>query len=244
MQLFKYLVLVYFIFTASEAYAIREPRATSMDSRIRVMNYNPNDVFKYTGYYGYQGSIQLGENETIDTISMGDTVSWQIIPSGNRIFLKPMDQDATTNMTLITNEHVYFFELHAKTATDINDPGMVFIVKFLYPESTDISNFSKVSIPTGPDLKHPEKYNFDYKISGAEDIAPIKIFDDGEFTFFQFKNKNTSIPAFFEVARDNTEALVNYQVVGDYIVIEKVTSRLTLRHGRDIVCVFNEAYTQ
>lgn len=243
MAIFKYILLIISLFATVSSYAIREPRATSMDSRIRVLNYNPNDVFKYTGYYGYQGSIELGTGETIETISMGDTTSWQMIPSGNRIFLKPIDQDATTNMTLITNLRTYFFELHAKNATSINDPELVFIVKFLYPESTDITNFKKTTIPEGPDLKHPEKYNFNYKISGSERYAPIKIFDDGEFTYFQFKNKNISIPAFFEVGSDNKESLVNYQVVGDYIVIEKVISRLTLRHGRDIVCVFNESFS-
>ncbi len=243
MALLRYLFIIY-LTTTSVAYAIREPRTTSMDSRIRVLVYHPSDVFKYTGYYGYQGSIQLSPEETIETISMGDTVSWQIIPSGNKIFLKPISTDATTNMTLITNMRMYFFELHANTATDINDPGLVFTVKFLYPDSSDITNFNKTTIPTGPDLKHPEKYNFNYKISGADDIAPIKIFDDGEFTFFEFKNKNIPIPAFFEVLSDNTEAIVNYQTVGNYIVLEKVTSRLTLRRGRDIVCVFNETFSK
>ena len=242
-MIFRFLLVIYLITTTLTAYAIRETRATSIDSRIRVLVYHPNDVFKYTGYYGYQGSIQLAQNETIETISMGDTISWQMIPSGNRIFLKPTGADATTNMTLITNQRIYFFELHAKTAADINDPGLVFTVKFLYPESSDITNFSKISVPSGPDLKHPEKYNFKYTISGSENISPIQIFDDGEFTYFQFKNKNISIPGFFEVLSDDTEALVNYQVVGNYIVLEKVTSKLTLRHGRDIVCVFNEAFT-
>ncbi|MEI6187570.1 MAG: TrbG/VirB9 family P-type conjugative transfer protein, partial [Alphaproteobacteria bacterium] len=86
-------------------------------------------------------------------------------------------------------------------------------------------------------------YNFNYDFTGEPRVAPLKVFDNGEFTYFQFKNKNISIPGFFEVLSDDTEALVNYQVVGNYIVLEKVTSKLTLRHGRDIVCVFNEAFT-
>ena len=36
------------------------------------------------------------------------------------------------------------------------------------------------------------------------------------------------------------EALVNYRVEKGYIVIERVTSRYTLRHGNDVICVFNE----
>lgn len=224
------------------SYGIREPRATSMDSRIRVMVYHANDVFKYIGYYGYQGSIELEEGETVDTVSMGETVSWQIVPSGNRIFLKPVEENATTNMTLITNKRIYFFELHAKDAKDIQDPGLVFAVKFLYPDSDqDIMDMSHNSSPMIPDLSDKKKYNFKYTISGSEIIAPVKIFDDGKFTYFKFRSKNAPVPAFFEVDRDGYESIVNYQIAGDYVVLENVASRLTLRYGGEIACVFNES---
>ena len=213
-----------------------------MDSRIRVMVYNPNDVFKYVGYYGYQGSIEFEVNETIDTISMGDTVSWQVVPSGNRIFLKPIESNATTNMTVITNRRLYFFELHAADAKSIHDPGLVFIVKFLYPDNKGTTmNFPKKGIPDCPDLTTPGKYNFNYTISGSDQIAPIKIFDDGQFTYFEFREKNAPVPAFFEVDKKGNEAIVNYQVVDNYIVLEMVASQLTLRYGEEIACVFNES---
>ena len=235
-------IVLLLLLISHEAKAIREPRSTFMDSRIRVMVYNPNDVFKYTGYYGYQGSIEFEEGETIDTISMGDTVSWQIVPSGKRMFLKPISPDATTNMTIITNKRLYFFELHAKDAISINDPGLVFMVKFLYPDTSNaMINIASKTIPTGPDLSKPERYNFNYTLSGAEDTAPIKVFDDGQFTYLEFKDKNAPIPAIFEVDKKGNEAIVNYQVSGTYIVLEIVAPQLTLRYGDAITCVFNES---
>ena len=108
------LALAMLLLSSTSAHAIREPRPTSVDSRIRVLVYSPDDVFKFVGYYGYQASIELGKGEEVVSISMGDTTSWQIVPSGNRIFIKPMEQDATTNMTLITNKRTYFFELYAE----------------------------------------------------------------------------------------------------------------------------------
>jgi type IV secretion system protein VirB9 len=222
------------------AYAVRESKPTAIDSRIRVMVYNPNDVFKFTGYYGYQASIELADNETVETISMGDSVAWQIVPAGKRIFLKPMEPEATTNMTLITNRRTYFFELHAKEAEDINDKDMVFAVRFIYPDETDSSAVQHFSYNIEPDLSRPQDYNFDYTISGADNVAPLKIFDDGEFTYFQFNAKNSEIPAFFSVDENGEESLVNYRVSGKYIVIERVVPQFTLRHGKDVVCVFNE----
>ncbi len=235
------------ILLCSNAHAIREPRATSVDSRIRVLVYSPDDVFKYVGYYGYQASIELSKGEEVVSISMGDTTSWQIVPSGNRIFIKPMEQDATTNMTLITNKHTYFFELYAEEAADIRDPDMVFNVRFLYPDSDEEEGgLRKFTVDTrGPDLDHPEKYNFNYTISGHEDIAPIKIFDDGEFTYLQFRDKNAEIPAIFAVDGSLRESMVNYRlstVMGNTIVVEQVFKKLSVRLEKKIACIFNEAY--
>jgi len=240
--LFRNICILFIVcIIAPPSFAVKEPRATAIDSRLRVMTYNPNDIFKYTGYYGYQGSIEFDSDETIETISMGDTTAWQIIPSGNRMFLKPTEEDASTNMTLITNKRLYFFELYAEHAGGPDDPGLVFAVKFLYPDSNTSSMYTYHSSYSVPDLSKPDKYNFKYTISGADSIAPIKIFDDGIFTYFEFKDGNTSVPAIFEVDKDRNEAIVNYQVVGPYIAVEMVASQFTLRYGSEITCVFNES---
>lgn len=228
------------------AFAIRESRPTAGDSRIRVLVYSPDDVFKFTGYYGYQASIELGSGEEVTSISMGDTTSWQIVASGSRIFLKPIEQDATTNMTLITNKRTYFFELYAEEAEDIRDPDMVFNIRFLYPDEEDGENIrSFVGQTHGPDMTHPEKYNFNYSLSGHEDIAPIKVFDDGEFTYLQFRDKNAEIPAIFAVDEELRESMVNYRLnteMGNTVVIEQVFKKLSVRSGKKIACLFNEAF--
>ena len=86
----KFTTFVILLLLAQSAYAIRESRPTPIDSRIRVMVYNPNDVFKFTGYYGYQASIELAKNEQVISISMGDTTYWQIVPAGNIALTSPV----------------------------------------------------------------------------------------------------------------------------------------------------------
>lgn len=243
----KHLLLLLTVLSIStNSFAIRESRPTPIDNRIRVMVYNPDDVFKYTGYYGYQASIDLAKNEEIVSISMGDTTSWQIVPSGNRLFIKPMEPDATTNMTLITNKRTYFFELYAAEAQDIRDPDMVFNVRFIYPDEEEEEHLKTYSSnAAGPDLTHPEKYNFNYSISGNEDIAPIKIYDDGEFTYLQFRDKNAELPAIFAVDNDLRESMVNYRLAPDnpsLVILEQVFNKLSIRHGKKVTCVFNEAF--
>lgn len=238
------LIFVMLILFSTKVLAIRESRPMPIDSRIRVMVYSPDDVFKYTGYYGYQASIELSKSEDIVSISMGDTTAWQIVPAGNRIFIKPIEHDATTNMTLITNKRTYFFELYAEEAEDIRDPDMVFNIRFIYPDEEEEEHLKTYSMSQkGPDLSHPEKYNFQYYISGNEDIAPIKIFDDGEFTYMQFRDKNAELPAIFAVDEDLRESMVNYRLDpnnNNLVIIEQVFRKLSIRHGKKIVCVFNE----
>lgn len=231
-----------FLLSGSPAWATKEARPEQLDHRVRIVMYQPDQVYKFTGHYRYQSAIEFAPDEEIKTISMGDSISWMLNPSGNRLFLKPLEQDATTNMTLITSKHTYLFELHARETDDINDKEMVFIMRFIYPDQDQESISQYLDSVPNPDLSdHPEKYNFGYTISGTDEIAPLRIFDDGEFTYYQFKNKNAEVPAFFVVDAQGNESLINFRTRGDYIVVERVAAKMTLRHGNEVVCVFNES---
>jgi type IV secretion system protein VirB9 len=247
MQAIKNLILLIATLLVSiHAFGIRESHPTSIDSRIRVITYSPDDVFKFVGYYGFQASIELAKDEQVVSISMGDTTAWQIVPSGYRIFIKPMEPNATTNMTLITNKRTYFFELYAENAQDIRDPDMVFNVRFIYPDEDDEDSIKTyIASSSAPDLDHPEKYNFVYSISGEEDIAPTKIYDDGEFTYMQFRDKNAEMPAIFAVDDELRESMVNSHLSTDnpnLVVIEHVFPKMSLRLGSKVICIFNEGY--
>lgn len=213
------------------------------------MVYSPDDVFKFVGYYGYQASIALAKDEEVVSISMGDSTAWQIMPSGNIVFIKPIEDDATTNMTMITNKRTYFFELYAEETSDIRDPDIAFNIRFIYPDDAEKDNIMHFAQATSEideiDLSNPEKYNFYYSISGNEEIAPIKIFDDGRFTYMQFRDINNQIPGVFEVDEDLKEHVVNYRPARAHeniIVVERVYRKMSLRIGKKIVCIFNENF--
>jgi hypothetical protein len=65
------------------------------------------------------------------------------------------------------------------------------------------------------------------------------VFDNDEFTYFQFAKKNAEVPAIFTVDASGYESLVNFRSVGSYIIVERVSPQFTLRSGKDIVCVYN-----
>lgn len=242
----RYVVYALCIFAAPlDVFALRESQPLSIDSRLRVMVYNPNDVFKFVGFYGYESSVVFASDETIDSITIGDSVPWQIVPNGNRLFIKPIDNDAITNLTVITSKRVYHFELHAKHAKTIEDPDLIFSVKFLYPDDEDgsgsaIQQFDD-SVNVDLDID-PDKVNTKYSVSGSDQVLPIKVFDDGEKTYFQFRENAQELPAIFLVNSDRTEGIVNYNISGKYLVVHTVAQRFSLRKGSIVGCVFNDKY--
>lgn len=55
------------------------PQGTLLDSRVRSLVFNENQVYKIAAYYGYQTDIELADNEDVRTVAAGDTVGWQIV---------------------------------------------------------------------------------------------------------------------------------------------------------------------
>ncbi len=242
MKFFRLIILVFLLCSPLMAKAAQQPRFLGTEKKFRSYVYNPNEVYLYLGHYTYQGFIEFESGETISTISMGDPSLWMFEHLQNRLFLKPVGEDnSETNMTVITNKRIYHFELMAKEAKGINDKDLIFVAKFVYPDEKDknIVQFPKADKSDEPNLQDLSIYNFNYQYTGEPSIAPLKVFDNGEFTYFQFPKKNAEIPAIFTVDAAGFESLVNFRAAGQYIIVERVAPQFTLRDGPDIVCVYN-----
>jgi type IV secretion system protein VirB9 len=106
----------------------------TIDSRIKTYIYNENEIFLIKVYNGYQSSIELGKGEELETLSVGDTFAWKITPVGRRIFIKPLEDNVHTNMTLITNKRTYHFDIISKSPDEEIDKNIVYVLRFYYPE--------------------------------------------------------------------------------------------------------------
>src|SRR6478735_8817090 len=97
---------LFFVLFLSTTAAHAEMPVTT-DSRIKTFVFNANEVYTITTHYGYQSNIEFGQKESIETVSIGDRVAWQIIPAGRRLFIRAMEENAHTNMTIVTNLRAY-----------------------------------------------------------------------------------------------------------------------------------------
>ena len=113
------------------------------DSRIKTFVYNENEVYPITVHYGYQSSIEFGIGEEANVTSIGDSYSWKITRVGRRLFIKTLEANAHTNLTVITNKRTYQFDILSRLPDENIDQELVYVVRFFYPE--DKGHFDKVS---------------------------------------------------------------------------------------------------
>ncbi len=306
-------VLVYLVFFSPLMAQSGVPITT--DSRVKTFVYSENDVFTILTHYGYQSNIEFAKNESIKTVSVGDRIGWQVIPSGRRLFIKALEENANTNMTVVTNKRAYQFDLRASGQQPLQpNEELVYVVRFFYPEDqpggqipaiyTDATGASVVgtpaqaaapvasvavqapipespipapvpaqaaqatipapippvisepSVPTrslpSPSLLTGEAprasssasaggLNYNYTFTGPTDAAPLKIYDDGNATYFTFGAGTGNPPQFFVMSSDGRETPVqpNFNPNGE-AVISMIAPRFAIRRGGANVMVYNE----
>ncbi|THD63898.1 TrbG/VirB9 family P-type conjugative transfer protein [Phenylobacterium sp.] len=222
------------------ASAAEAPRPGYLDPHIQSVHYDPDQVVLLQGVLGYQLMLEFAPDEQLQSVSIGDSLGWQVVPNhnANLLFLKPLERNAATNMNVVTTQRRYAFELRvlpkggAKTANAIVTP---YIVRFVYPPVA-----VAVSTPAPPDPP-PEERNRAYVVTGAAENTPARIFDDGRMTYFAWQPQ-ASVPAIFAVGADGKESLVNYGVRGAYTVVEQVSPRFVLRNGKQVATVINQGF--
>lgn len=119
----------------NNGYAYDNDIPITTDTRIKTYIYNQNEVYLLVMHYGFQSFIEFAKNEIIETISMGDSYAWKITPMGNRLFLKPLEKNIRTNMTVMTNKRIYQFDVVAKPFEDGDEKDLVYTVRFFYPKN-------------------------------------------------------------------------------------------------------------
>jgi type IV secretion system protein VirB9 len=116
-------------------YSANSQTPITTDSRIRTLVYNPNEVYEVKFYYNYQSFIEFSEDEEIEMISIGEAFAWKLTPAGKRLFIRPLEIAAHTNMTIITNKRTYHFDIRSDEYTGKADEDLVYTIRFFYPQA-------------------------------------------------------------------------------------------------------------
>lgn len=218
--------------------------AAAADPRIRSVAYSPDKVIRLVGHYGYQIAIEFPAPDKIESVAVGDSLTWQVTPNkrGNVLFVKPVDEGEPTNMTVVTSERYYTFELLAKRRTAETPASEITYLLRIEPAA--------VSTPQTPDpvilreTRMPTAapaLNDRYTYSGSPENLPSRVYDDGSSTYFEWP-VGVDAPAIFERRPDGGESIVNFSYRGDAIVVHQIAPEFILRNGREVTRIFNDGF--
>lgn len=247
------LLAVALLLHASQAWADAVPVAGRADARVRTVEYNPDQVYTIYGRFRHALEIEFGPGEVITQAALGDTISWEIAPIGNIVFLKPREAAKSTNLIVLTNAsgvvRSYRFQLV------MNGGPAMYSIKFRYSGDEAQRNRSAVLLAQLQAVRAAEgkvvksaldqaviegKRNLNYWFRGDSQLEPTEVSDNGEFTVLRFPGRQ-EIPAIFGVNQDGSEAIIDYDVREDYVVIHGVYRLMRLRKGQSVLCITNNA---
>lgn len=225
--------------------------AQANDPRLVERLYDPSQVVRVQGKAGVQAVIQFGEDEHIENVAIGDSTKWQVTPNKrtNLLFVKPLADRATTNMTVVTDKHTYLFDLVASPAHS----NPLYVLAFTYPveekPATELAD-AEGGAPDAPNSEElaaandpyavvdPAELNFAWATKGDRQLLPQRVYDDGMATFLTWP-ANVPLPAILIKDLRGTEGPVNFAVRGDTIVLDGVPREIVLRSGNDVATLSN-----
>lgn len=221
--------------------------AQAGDPRLIERPYNADEVVRIEGRANVQATIRFGESEHIENVAIGDSTAWQVTPNrrANLLFIKPLADRATTNMTVVTDKRTYLFDLVANPA----HRTPLYVLSFAYPDEPQDPQLAGAA-PEGPNavelaaasdpyaVVDPAELNHAWETKGDRALIPTEIYDDGAATFLTWA-PGATLPAILVKNAEGTEGPVNYAVRGETIVVDGVPREIVLRAGRGSATLSN-----
>jgi P-type conjugative transfer protein TrbG len=181
--------------------------------------------------------IELEAGESVLSKIAGDTQRWEIqiaVAGANGqtplVVVKPHDCGLTTNLVLSTTAgRIYDLTLDSPPCprSGLNPHGAyVRHVRFYYPDALVESWSAPPQVTISPAIATLSALNFAYRISRERHVAwvPIAVFDDGAHCYIKLPPgaSRREAPVLFVLSEDGSKMLLNYNLVGDSYVTDRV----------------------
>lgn len=217
------------------------------DTKLVVFSFDPNDTYTILTRPNAITDVALHQDEEVVAMALGDSIQWRVQEAPGHIFIKPLQPDIVTSGTLVTNKRTYQLSLRSSP----HDGKFYQRVSWEYPDlivlrtqhaarvkaTIDAERSRIEATVASPDVRL-EALNFDYTIDGDAPWKPTQVFDDGKFTWIRL-GKTQDLPAVFALGEGDKAELINMNVKGEYLVVQRLLPRLLLRLGRNEVTVRN-----
>lgn len=235
--------------------SLAAPAQAQRDPRLVVQTYDETQVIRVPGRVNVQATIRFAEGETIQNVAIGDSQKWQVTPSrsANLLFVKPLEERAVTNMTVLTDRRIYLFDLVASPA----HRNPLYVLSFTYPDDTltegELAARAEAEAPPPVEQANaeelaaamddfavldPASLNFEWASAGTAGLLPSRAYDDGDAVFLTWP-AGTAIPAILVMNAEGDEGPVNFTVRGETVVVDGVPPQIILRSGDETATLTN-----
>lgn len=216
----RYVACLMLLLAGPVAAQVRPMRGAG-DPRLQTAIYDPNQVLQLPVAAGYQLTVELSPDETVQTAAIGDGGGWQVTASkrGNSLFIRSDTSARMTNLSVTTTNRTYAFQLIPMSS---QSPDAPFRVQFVYPGAVTVA----------PSVLAPTRIG-QYKLSGDKAVRPSAITDDGQHTYIEWR-EDQALPATFVIDETGQEVLADgYMRSGKYVV-DSVREKLVFRLDRQV----------
>lgn len=222
-------------------------RSSRLDGRIQTVVYQPDNIIRVSVAEGVVTTIELPAADAIENFAMGDRDAWHARYMNNLIVLKPAGIKPDTNLTVYTARRNYVFTLQSVPR---KSKTVAYWLKVRDADEDEASPEGRLAAKARHDKKQiaddlrnsrfEGRVNDDYWIVGSRELQPKSMFDNGRLTYMTFSAAN-AMPAAFIIESDGTEAIVDFHMEGDTMVIHQVATRILLRRGNLVAGITNKS---
>ena len=230
--------------TPGLALALDNPKASPKDTRIRHTDYDSNNVIAVWTVAGVTTHIVLADDESYVTHAFGDAQAYDFQQVGKHLLLKPIAQQADTNLIVITDKRNYAFLLQNA------QPGKgkeTHRITLNYPDSQAAMSAAQAAqnqVNQALDQTGVAINWQNYTMSGNQSLAPVNAWDDGAQTWLRFA-PGQDLPAVYFVDADGNEVIANRHMADAHtIVMHRVAAKWHLRLGDQVLAIHNESSQQ
>ncbi len=221
-----------------------QPSRAGYVNAVQVFPFTDGALYQVYAAPGQVTDIALQEGEQLvgsGPVAAGDTVRWIIgdTESGPanakrvHILVKPTRPDVVTNLVINTDRRTYHMELRSTEKTYMAS------VSWIYPQDQLIAlrrqnAAAETAIPvdTGLDIG---RLRFRYTIEGDNPPwRPLHAFDDGRKVYIEFPRgiaQGEMPPLFIIGPEGKTSELVNYRVLSNHMIVDRLFAAAELRLG-------------
>jgi len=234
------------------------PRETKsrFDPRVKIVEYNPLAIVTIKQALGYSTHIQLAPDEEVVDVGAGDSLAWEVAPSGNHVFIKPREIDGRTNLAIVTTKRPYQFVVDVVPKEKLPDSEMTLFMVFMYPDDPQVKAEETKRAAVAEQVTAAMRTdapirNTNYEVCKRNaQINPMAVWDNGKFTYMKFR-PGQSLPTVQAILPDGKEGLVNYRMGGQEgdgmadsrtMIIFEVAPKFIVRYGDAASCVINSGH--